>query len=98
MDGSSLRPAVTRAAGKPQTRFAYPIAAAALPHDGLKSLLSRPTMTGTFTETYIRSVRDILVDTASLAGDLHEASETLKGRIKSLDEQVQRFVGVVRES
>jgi methyl-accepting chemotaxis protein len=48
--------------------------------------------------TNIRSVRDILSDTAALAGDLNEASETLKGRIKSLDEQVQRFVGVVRES
>ena len=46
----------------------------------------------------IRSVRDILSETAALAGDLNEASETLTGRIKSLDEQVQRFVGVVRES
>ena len=48
--------------------------------------------------TNIRSVRDILADTAALAADLNGASETLKGRIKSLDEQVQRFVGVVRES
>ncbi|HMA52233.1 MAG TPA: methyl-accepting chemotaxis protein, partial [Magnetospirillaceae bacterium] len=46
----------------------------------------------------IRAVRDILSDTAALAGDLNGASETLTGRIKSLDEQVQRFVGVVRES
>src|ERR1700756_4354816 len=29
MDGSSLRPAVTRSSGKAQTRFAYPIVAAA---------------------------------------------------------------------
>ena len=115
MDGSSLRHAVSHSSGKPQTRFAYPIVAAAaalvalgfglvgymayttardtlarqidteirltglsavdgiakwligrealvqgladnigaLPHDGLKSLLTRPTMTGTFTETYL---------------------------------------------
>jgi methyl-accepting chemotaxis protein len=48
--------------------------------------------------TNIRSVRDILSDTAALAADLNGASETLTGRIKTLDEQVQRFVGVVRES
>jgi methyl-accepting chemotaxis protein len=46
----------------------------------------------------IRSVQDILSETAALALDLDGASETLSDHIHALDEQVQRFVGVVRES
>jgi methyl-accepting chemotaxis protein len=46
----------------------------------------------------IRSVQDILSETAALALDLDGASDTLSGHIRTLDEQVQRFVGVVREA
>jgi methyl-accepting chemotaxis protein len=46
----------------------------------------------------IISVQDILTQTASLAVDLNGASETLSGHIRSLDGQVQRFVGVVRQA
>ena len=46
----------------------------------------------------ILSVQDILTATATLAVDLNGASETLSGHIQSLDEQVQRFVGVVRQA
>jgi len=46
----------------------------------------------------ILSVQDILTQTAALAVDLNGASETLSGHIQSLDEQVQRFVGVVRQA
>src|SRR5579859_3005801 len=122
MDGSSLRQGAARSADKPQTRFVYPIVAAAaalvaigfglvgymayttardtlarqidteisltgqsaadgiekwlsgrialvqgmadniaaLPHDGLKSLLTRPTMTGTFTETYLGEANGVM--------------------------------------
>jgi len=46
----------------------------------------------------IGSVQDILSQTAALAVDLNGASETLSGHIRSLDGQVQRFVGVVRQA
>lgn len=46
----------------------------------------------------ILSVQDILSATASLAADLNGASETLSGHIRSLDGQVARFVGVVRQA
>jgi methyl-accepting chemotaxis protein len=48
--------------------------------------------------TNIRSVSDIVVDSARQATEMHTASGKLMERIRSLDDQVQRFVGVVRTS